>query len=73
MQIIDFSIPELSPELSPESSISGIISRVIRGHSVEIRASSGDNIKTLCRLRRASGRPPDDICYMLCTGQPSSI
>jgi hypothetical protein len=42
-------------------------------HSVIIYDSNTDNIMTLCRLRRASGRPPDGSWYMLCTGRPSNI
>jgi len=45
----------------------------ITHHSVIIYDSNRDNIMTLCRLRRASGRPPDGSWYMLCTSQPSNI
>jgi hypothetical protein len=43
------------------------------GHSVQIHDRDVDNIMTLYRLRRASGRPPDCTQYMCYTGRPNSI
>ena len=41
------------------------------GHSVQISDSDIDNIVTLYRLRRASGRPADVTWYMCYTGRPN--
>ena len=42
-------------------------------HSVQIHDRYVDNIMTLYRLRRASGRPPDCTQYMCYTARPNSI
>ena len=46
-------------------------SNVLGGHSVQISNSDIDNIVTLYRLRRASGRPADVTWYMCYTGWPN--
>ena len=43
----------------------------LRGHSVQISDSDINNIVTLYRLRRASGRPADVTWYMCYTGRPN--
>ena len=40
--------------------VSDVGDNAIRGHSVQISDGDIDNIVTLYRLRRASGRPADD-------------
>jgi hypothetical protein len=42
-------------------------------HSVQISDSNIDNMKTLYRLRRLSGRPLDYTLYTMKTGQPDNI